>query len=322
MTYPGKLERIRVEFETALRAHFCACEGPASLLDAMGYSLFAGGKRIRPVLLLAAHAAVGPSELDPMPAACALELIHTYSLIHDDLPAMDDDDMRRGRPTCHRRFGEARAVLAGDGLLTEAFGVMARSYATTGDRACIRVIAEIATAAGSAGMVGGQDLDTSATGHRLDRPEIERVHRLKTGALIVASVRCGALLARASRTRLEALSRYAQHVGLAFQVADDVLDVTGTRGDLGKSVGKDAAQGKTTFVSLLGLAAARAHVRELATRALRELRDFDAAADALREIPEYIAARAERGTDGFRTVDSGMCDSAPVQGDTRRWTNP
>jgi geranylgeranyl diphosphate synthase type II len=260
-------------------------------MEAMGYSLFAGGKRVRPVLLLATYDIFPANGLDPLPAACAVEFIHTYSLIHDDLPAMDNDDFRRGKPTNHKKFGEALAILAGDGLLTEAFGIVARSYGPQADSATVELVAEIAGAAGAAGMVGGQVIDTLEVGTRHGKTDLEQLHRMKTGALLSAAVRCGAILGHASDTELAALNGYAQRIGLAFQVADDVLDVVGTREELGKSIGKDEAQRKTTFVTLLGVEASRGFAHRLADEAQAELEIFGTGADALRAMARFIVTR-------------------------------
>ncbi|HUU03066.1 MAG TPA: farnesyl diphosphate synthase [Myxococcota bacterium] len=289
MRLPPILEELRLRVEDGLAKHFITCSGPKLLKEAMGYSLFAPGKRVRPILLLAANALFPPNDLDPMPAACAFEFVHTYSLIHDDLPAMDNDDFRRGRPTNHRRFGEAHAILAGDGLLTEAFGLMASSWASTIDPAVVQAIAELATAAGSGGMVGGQVLDVIETRRSLERAEIENVHLLKTGALIKAAVRCGAILGHAPQAELAALTRYAHKIGLAFQVADDILDVVGTKAELGKSVGKDQLQGKTTYVTLLGVDGGRRYARQLTDDALRDLNIFRLGAEPLRAVAAFIA---------------------------------
>lgn len=291
MKLPPVLEELRQKVEHGLEKHFSSRSGPGLLKETMGYSLFAPGKRIRPILVLAANALFPPNDLDPMPAACAFEFVHTYSLIHDDLPAMDNDDFRRGRPTSHKRFGEAQAILAGDGLLTEAFALMASSLggAGAGDPALVRAIAELATAAGSGGMVGGQVLDVIETSRNLGRAEIENVHRLKTGALISAAVRCGAILGHASPVELAALTSYATKIGLAFQVADDVLDVVGTRAELGKSIGKDQLQGKTTYVTLLGVEGGRNYARQLTNAAIEDLNIFSHSTEPLRAVAEFIA---------------------------------
>ncbi len=289
MQLPTTIDSLRQEVEQGLHRQLAAIEGPPELLEAMEYSLLAGGKRLRPVLVVAARR-LFDSGLDPMPAAGALELVHTYSLIHDDLPAMDDDDLRRGRPTSHKRFGEALAILAGDALLTEAFGLVARAYAGGDPDRGLAVVAELARAAGAAGMVGGQVLDMAGEAH--DQPALERLHRMKTGALMTAAVRCGGLLGGADTGALAALTAYGRQIGLAFQVADDVLDVVGDRDRLGKSTGKDTAQDKCTYPALLGLESARGLVATLCSEAADRLRRFDARADPLREVSALLRASA------------------------------
>ncbi|QXE91096.1 polyprenyl synthetase family protein [Geomonas subterranea] len=268
-----------------------AKELPASLHGAMRYSVFAGGKRVRPVLMLAACEAVGGSADAVMPAACAMEMIHTYSLIHDDLPAMDNDDFRRGNPTNHKVYGEATAILAGDALLTEAFILL--SNGTGGDPAArLRVIQEIAVASGSHGMVGGQVVDMESEGrHDVDLPTLSYIHTHKTGALIRASVRCGAILGGASGEQFTSLTRYADAIGLAFQIADDILDVEGTTEELGKDAGSDQARGKATYPALMGLEASKARAQELVQIALDALASFDERAEPLRAIASYIVKR-------------------------------
>lgn len=290
MEMPAILRAMREPVEAALREVLDQSGAPPDLREAMAWSLLDGGKRLRPLLVLATRR-LFPDGLDPMPAACALEMIHTYSLIHDDLPAMDDDDLRRGRPTCHRRFGEAMAILAGDALLTEAFAVVARAYGGTDDATGIAVVREIAEAAGPAGMVGGQVLDLLATGRAISRADLETLHRCKTGALIRAAVRCGALLGRADPRDLAILTRCADRLGLAFQVVDDLLDATSTAEILGKTPGKDQAQGKTTMVTLLGIEGAR-HLGEALVRdALTDLQPFGPQAESLRAIAALFVER-------------------------------
>jgi geranylgeranyl diphosphate synthase type II len=258
------------------------------VVSAMRHSLMAGGKR------LASADAVGraPSQA-LMAAACALEMVHTYSLIHDDLPAMDDDATRRGRPTCHTAFDEATAILAGDALLTLAFEVLSAAPAAEGldGRRWRRVIHELALAAGHRGMIEGQMRDMAAEGRILDRRALEAMHRLKTGAMIVAAVRMGAIVAGASGAVLEKLDDYAQHLGLAFQVADDILNVQGDPALMGKAVGTDAVRRKSTYPSILGLAASRDLAVELVDRALRALESFANTAEPLRAIARYVIDR-------------------------------
>ena len=267
---------------------------PAGLHQAMRYSIFAGGKRIRPVLMIAACEAVGGDPGRVMPAACAMEMIHTYSLIHDDLPAMDDDDFRRGRPTNHKVFGEATAILAGDALLTEAFILLSNPDACRGiDPEIIRrVIHTIARCAGSLGMVGGQVVDMESEGKTIDFPTLEYIHTHKTGALILAAIQAGALIGGANDAAFDSLTRYGEAAGLAFQVADDILDVVGDQAQLGKDVGSDQARGKATYVSLLGVEEARRRARELKDLAISALDPFGERAEPLRSIANYIVDRS------------------------------
>ncbi len=261
------------------------------LLAAMRYSLLGGGKRIRPLLAYASASAVGDISAATDHVAAALESIHAYSLVHDDLPAMDDDDLRRGQPTCHIAFGEAAAVLAGDGLQSLAFAVLASAPGVSADIR-LQLILELARAAGPEGMVAGQAIDLAAVNHQLTLPQLQHMHALKTGALIRASVHLGALATgRASDTQLQQLGRYADAIGLAFQVQDDILDVTTDTGTLGKRQGADLALNKPTYVSLLGLDGARDKCRQLLEDSLQALRDFDQRADHLRQLARYIVER-------------------------------
>lgn len=266
---------------------------PTSVHEAMRYSLFAGGKRVRPILAIAAAEALGSKTTDLLPLAGSLELIHTYSLVHDDLPAMDDDDFRRGRPTCHKVYGEAIAILAGDGLLNRAFEVLSdpRRLKAVSPNKLIAIIKEISAASGVRGMVGGQVVDMESEGKDVDFPTLEYIHTHKTGALIRASVRVGALYARAGKRKFAALTRYGELVGLAFQIADDILDITGKQEELGKDVGSDLKKGKKTFPSFYGLAESRQRANEVADKAIHSLRDFDRKADPLRELAKYIVNR-------------------------------
>jgi geranylgeranyl diphosphate synthase type II len=266
---------------------------PTSVHEAMRYSLFAGGKRVRPILAIAVAEALGAKTSGLLPLAGSLELIHTYSLIHDDLPAMDDDDLRRGRPTCHKVFGDATAILAGDGLLNMAFEVMSdprRTKAVPASR-LIGIIKEISTASGVRGMVGGQVVDIESEGKDVDFPTLEYIHTHKTGALIRASVRIGALYARAGKRQFAALTRYGGLVGLAFQIADDILDITGKQEELGKDIGSDLKKGKKTFPDLFGLEESRLRAKEVSDKAIQSLRDFDRKAEPLRELAKYIVRR-------------------------------
>jgi geranylgeranyl diphosphate synthase type II len=269
-------------------------ELPHSLHKAMRYSVFAGGKRVRPILMLAACQAVGGDTERALPAACALEMIHTYSLIHDDLPAMDDDDFRRGNPTNHKVFGEAIAILAGDALLTEAFKLISapRSAADCDPAARLAVIQVIAACAGSYGMVGGQVVDMESEGKPdIDLPTVQYIHTHKTGALIRASVVSGALLGSSDETKLAAITRYGAAAGLAFQIADDILDIEGTTEEIGKDAGSDEARGKATYPAVMGLAAAKQEAQSMMDEALRALEIFGSEADPLREIATYIVKR-------------------------------
>ena len=266
------------------------------LRDAMRYSLFNGGKRVRPILVYASGLAVGgalnpaqQASLDTI--ACALECIHAYSLVHDDLPAMDDDDLRRGKPTCHIAFDEATAILAGDALQTLAFELL--SEAPHLDDACkITLLQQLTRASGVRGMVLGQAIDLAAVNHQLDLTQLEIMHRHKTGALISASVAMGAIACGADEPRLHALDTYAAAIGLAFQVQDDILDVITDTATLGKQQGADIARNKPTYVSLLGLDNARAKARELHQQALAALTEFDQRAQPLRALSAYIIERS------------------------------
>jgi geranylgeranyl diphosphate synthase type II len=266
---------------------------PPTVFEAMRYSLFAGGKRVRPILAIAAAESLGARTTGLLPIAGSLELIHTYSLIHDDLPSMDDDDFRRGLPTCHKAYGEAIAILAGDGLLNMAFEVLAdaRRFKTVTTGRMIAIMREIAHAAGVFGMVGGQVVDMESEGKDVDFPTLEFIHTHKTGALIRASARVGALYAKANEQRLKALTRYGEYVGLAFQIADDILDIVGNQQDLGKDVGGDIKKGKKTFPSFYGLEESRRRAREVVDKALLSIQRFDRRADPLRELAKHVITR-------------------------------
>jgi geranylgeranyl diphosphate synthase type II len=259
------------------------------LRQAMRYSLLAGGKRIRPILTLAAAEAVGGTSRTVMPFACALEMIHTYSLVHDDLPAMDDDDVRRGRPTSHRVYGEGIAILVGDALLTEAFRLLAGARGVP-PASALRAVAEVASAAGEAGMVGGQALDLAATGAATTAGRLREIHTRKTGALLRVAVRVGGLVAGASATELRRLTAYGEHVGLAFQIADDILDAAGGPDADGRT---DRELGKATYPALLGLDGARRAAARERDAALAALRPFGATAEPLRAIAVHVVARTD-----------------------------
>ena len=263
----------------------------ARVYDAMRYSALAPGKRLRPLLVLASARLFGVARRSALQVAAAIEMVHAYSLIHDDLPAMDDSDLRRGRPTCHKEFDEATAVLAGDGLLTMAFEVLAHPD-THGDSAVrCELVAALAAAAGSAGMVGGQMIDLIAEKQALDIGAITRLQRMKTGALIAFSCEAGGILAKAASELRTALRGYAHDLGLAFQIADDLLDVEGSAAETGKPVGADAAAGKATFVSILGAERARAQAELLIDQAVAHLDLFEQRAELLRQVARFVVNR-------------------------------
>ena len=264
-----------------------------ALVEAMKYSLMAGGKRIRPVLCLAACEAVGGDPQKALIAACALEMVHTYSLIHDDLPAMDDDELRRGKATCHIAYDEATAILAGDALLTLAFEVLSSVDSNDGNRAdkWMQVIRLISGAAGYQGMIQGQVLDIASEGKTLDADELETMHRLKTGALIEASLACGALLGGANHRQRKLIDDYGRKIGLAFQVTDDLLNVEGNPELMGKAVGTDSERDKSTYPSVMGVEKTREFSKKLIQEALQALETFDKQADPLRAIATYIIER-------------------------------
>jgi geranylgeranyl diphosphate synthase type II len=265
---------------------------PTDIYKAVRYSVFNGGKRIRPILCLAAAEAVGGDLGPAIPVACALELIHSYSLIHDDLPAMDNDDFRRGKPTCHKVFGEDIAILAGDALLTEAFVLLSQveKVRLSAERR-LAVIQEIAQAAGICGMVGGQALDVLSGKSVSDENTLYEIHRRKTGSLIVAAVKSGAIIFNARKDKIQALAEYGINVGLAFQIADDILNVEGDRELMGKETGSDAAHNKLTYPSLLGLDLAKEKLAKYIDAAVASLSGFDERAQPLLVIARYIRER-------------------------------
>lgn len=264
---------------------------PVSIHRAMRYSVFAGGKRLRPILAIAAAHAVSDAPDGVEHAAATLEMIHTYSLIHDDLPALDNDDLRRGRPTCHKVFGDAMAILAGDALLTLAFEVLSRLHQASAERR-IRLVEELSRAAGSvAGMISGQVKDIEGERQRPSAVLLDAIHREKTGALLRASVRMGAIYAGASEEELAALSEYGEHIGLAFQIIDDVLDVEESSEALGKTAGKDQAQHKITFPVVYGLEQSRKMAEDERLAAHAALRMFDDRADRLRQLADFVINR-------------------------------
>ena len=261
------------------------------LIDSMLYAALGGGKRLRPFLVMQGAGLFGVSRKSALRTAAAIELVHCYSLVHDDLPAMDDDDLRRGKPTVHKAFDEATAILAGDALLTLAFQVLGEHATHSNPEVRCELVVALARASGAHGMVGGQMIDLSAGERDMDIGEITRLQRLKTGALIAFACEAGAILGRAPEPAREALRGYAHDLGLAFQIADDLLDVEGTAEETGKAVGKDAAQGKATFVSILGPERARAQARMLAEQAVRHLAIFDENADFLRKVALFVVER-------------------------------
>jgi len=268
-----------------------ASSPPETIHKAMRYSLFAGGKRIRPLLCIASAQAVSDGPRGVENAACALEMVHTYSLIHDDLPALDNDDLRRGRPTCHKVFGEAMAILAGDALLTLAFEILSK-LPDTADQRRVRLIQELATAAGaSGGMIAGQVQDLEGERQRPTAHLLDEIHRAKTGALLRASVRFGAIYAGAEEGQLAALTSYGEHIGLAFQIVDDVLDVEQSSEALGKTAGKDAQQHKITFPAVYGIERSKAMAEEERVAAHSALRLFDSRAEPLRELADLVVHR-------------------------------
>jgi geranylgeranyl diphosphate synthase type II len=268
---------------------------PKELYSAMRHTLFAGGKRIRPILHFASAEAVGGDISPLIPFACAIELIHTYSLIHDDLPAMDNDDYRRGLPSSHRVFGEAVAILAGDALLTEAFSIMSSKNSTEGldPVLVLKIINEISVAIGASGMVGGQTVDILTQGKEVEGHVLEYIHTNKTGALIRASVRTGAILAGASKDELDALTRYGEAMGLSFQIRDDILNVEGSAKVMGKGVGTDMARKKVTYPSIFGIDESKKIMVLLLQEAIDGIAFFDSKADPLREIARYIISRTK-----------------------------
>jgi geranylgeranyl diphosphate synthase type II len=279
--------------DSFFRTYFKEPGRPAVLQEAMLYSLFAGGKRIRPVLVMAAYEACGGNSAEIVPYAATLELIHTYSLIHDDLPAMDDDDLRRGKPTNHKVYGDAVAILAGDALLTEAFCILSDPSFCPSVRGedLLKASREIALAAGARGMVAGQVQDILSENAEPDGETLRFIHRHKTAALIRASVRVGGVLSGSGEEKIGPLTRYGENIGHAFQVIDDILDVVGETEELGKTVGSDEKINKMTYPRLYGLERSREIAAELVADALSSLDTFSAAADPLREIARYLLAR-------------------------------
>lgn len=266
-------------------------DSPAIIHEAMRYSLFAGGKRLRPILTIATGEIFGAPETELLPAACALEMIHTYSLIHDDLPAMDNDTLRRGRPTNHVVYGESLAILAGDALLTHAFRTLIDHHGSKYERA-ITVLSEVAQAAGTVrGLIGGQVMDMEFEGKPISGEHLELIHLSKTGALIRCAVRIGAIIGGASENELADMTEFSEKAGLAFQVADDVLDVTATNAELGKTVGKDASAKKATYISHYGVEGALNHAQTLCAESISALQRLGRATETLEDIANFIVER-------------------------------
>ena len=285
------LQRTRALLEKSLHTAVpAAATKPATIHRAMRYSLLAGGKRLRPLLCCAASEACGGNVRVALPAACAVEMIHAYSLIHDDLPCMDNDDLRRGKPTSHKRFGEGVAILAGDALLTEAFAVLAAAKPlalyTASD-----LVTELARAAGSRGLIAGQVADLEAEGRQPSEPALYFIHAAKTGMLLRASLKLGAMCAGGTKAQVAALDRFGFALGLAFQIQDDILDATQSAQKLGKTAGKDAAAGKMTFPSLFGLEKSRVLAEQWTEEAIAALRSFGSRADTLRDLATRLLQR-------------------------------
>ena len=264
---------------------------PVTIHRAMRYSVFAGGKRVRPILVLAAGESVGGARSTLLHLGAGIEMMHTYSLIHDDLPALDNDDLRRGRPTCHKVFGDAMAILAGDALMTRSYQVLA-DLPGISDSARLAIIREISFATGTVeAMIGGQVVDLESEGKPVEAAVLEYIHRSKTGALLTACTRCAALAAGAASGQLQALTEYGRKIGLAFQIIDDILDVTCSSEELGKTAGKDQKVKKATYPALYGIEASRRQARELILGAMDEIRDLGERADPLRELAQFVYSR-------------------------------
>ena len=290
MTAGKYLESLREAVDGALESFMPSPDSyPSRLVSAMRYSLFAGGKRIRPALVIAAAEAGGGTREKALAPACAVEFVHTYSLIHDDLPAMDNDDFRRGRPTCHRAFDEGTAILAGDALLALAFEILSRAGEGSPETG-LRMIDELGYAAGWKGMVGGQQVDMDREGTEPDLPVLEYIHTHKTGALIRCSVIMGGLAAGVDEQALGAFGRFGEKIGLAFQIVDDILDLTATTGEMGKDHGSDAARGKVTYPALFGVAQARQRAFELVEQAKTDIGESDCGG-RLARIADYVLLR-------------------------------
>ncbi|NWF75301.1 MAG: polyprenyl synthetase family protein [Nitrospirae bacterium] len=294
MDIKAYLREKRELIDSYLKSYFDTIFEPSILHRSITYSLFAGGKRVRPILAFASHEACGGKSKNIIPQAAALELIHTYSLIHDDLPAMDNDDLRRGKRTNHKVFGEAMAILAGDALLTEAFYMMVKKntdFTIIKPTTLIKVIREVAIAAGIHGMVGGQAQDIISENDKPDEDKVQFIHKHKTAALITASVKIGALLANADKMQIKAITDYGTNLGLAFQIIDDILDIEGTTDTLGKTAGSDIKKKKMTYPAVLGITGSRNRAKDLITTAIDSLSIFSHKADILRKLAIYLYER-------------------------------
>lgn len=286
------LSKLRTEVDERLcRLLPAESENPSTIHQAMRYSVFAGGKRLRPVLVVASGESLGGVRDTLLHLGAAVEMMHTYSLIHDDLPALDNDDLRRGRPTCHRVFGDAIAILAGDALLTRCYQVLGE-LPNVSDSTRLAVVLEIAYATGTVeGMIGGQVVDLESEGKTISAPALEYIHRSKTGALLTACTRCGALAACAGPAQLNALTEFGRKIGLAFQIVDDILDMTASSEKLGKTAGKDQKVKKATYPALYGIDASRQKAQELVSGAMEEILDLGARAEPLRGLAQFVCSR-------------------------------
>ena len=286
-------EDLKLLVDQALRDYFPQCDQRLNVIgDAMAYCLFSAGKRFRPVLTLLAAEAVGADPKIALPVACAVEFIHTYSLIHDDLPAIDNDTLRRGQPTCHVKFGEDIAILTGDALFAEAFVlILTEQPKLTDEERLITVLQELSGAVGINGMVGGQVVDITATGRDVDRSTLEYIHNHKTGSLITAAAKCGAIIGGGDSSQIEAISGYAGYLGLTFQIIDDILDVTGSTDTMGKKVGRDTDNGKITFPGKLGVNKSREEAKATADKAIDVLTGSKFAGGRLAEMVDFVLER-------------------------------
>jgi len=289
-----QLEKRKHYIDTCLQKYLTPSDAyPPIIHEAMHYAIFNGGKRLRPIMVLEGAKLAGASQESAVPIACALEMIHSYSLVHDDLPAMDDDDLRRGKPTCHIVFGEANAILTGDALLTGAFAVMAESAGLSGVKPenLIRVIREIADAAGSQGMIGGQVIDLQSEGQDINYETLKTLHSLKTGKLFQAALRSGAILGDMNQQGLQSIDKYARSFGLAFQITDDILDVNGNEAVIGKPAGSDAKNDKTTYPGLFGLKKSQQLAEDCVQACIDSLQEFGPEADFLRQLACFTLQR-------------------------------